>query len=318
MLQKLHALYSSALRIRAFEQAIGRASDAGEAPGLVHLCLGAEVLQVAICGALDNKIDSVHGSHRSHGLALASGVDPYKLAAEILGREGGLSNGLGGTQHLLAPEQRMASNGIVGAQVPLAAGAALSSKTLNSGGITVAFFGDGAANQGAVLETMNLAVALSLPLLFVLENNGHAYSTSSGYASGGISLAERAKAFGLNSTAISRDDIALQIEQISSAVEQVRFSKLPMFIEAFVPRMSGHYHGDNSDEDAGNGDPLAQLEVHLESHVESLSQSQRLDVTILQQQAATEMDKVVTKALQSPPPGNEVLGKWREQLGVAQ
>ena len=266
----LLSLYKEASFIRAFELHIAVASEAGHVPGLVHLCSGAELVEVAICRSLTGPRDQVTGSHRSHGLALAMGADPVAVAAEILGRKGGLSKGRGGTQHLIAPERGfLASNGIVGAQVPVAAGAALTAKLMAAGGIAATFFGDGAANQGAVLETMNLAVSLNLPLLFVMENNGLGQSTSADYASGGADLCARAAAFGMKAERMDGYKGARAIKQSAEIIDYVRMSGKPAFIEANVPRLSGHYFGEKADYLAHHeaDDPLEDLAESLDSGV---------------------------------------------------
>ncbi|PCI62889.1 MAG: ABC transporter substrate-binding protein [Kordiimonadales bacterium] len=267
-MQQLEQLYTQAAFIRAFELAIGRAADAGHVPGLAHLCCGAELAEVAICAELCGSTDQVTGSHRSHGLALAMGADPIAVAAEIFGRSGGLSDGRGGTQHLIAPEVGfLTSNGIVGAQVPLAAGAALTAKTKDSGGVGVAFFGDGAANQGAVFETMNLAVALKLPMLFILENNGVGQTTASGYATGNTDLLARAAAFGLKTYKMDGYNGVNCINVASEAVAVARMGAA-VFIEAVVPRLSGHYHGETGvSPSESERDPLQILAASLPSGV---------------------------------------------------
>jgi TPP-dependent pyruvate/acetoin dehydrogenase alpha subunit len=241
-------LYKFASFIRAFELHLAVAAEAGHVPGLLHLCCGAELAELAICAQLTGPKDQVTGSHRSHGLALAMGADPLALAAEILGREGGLSAGRGGTQHLSSPKNGfLTSNGIVGGQVPIAAGAALTAKMLGAGGVAATFFGDGAANQGAVLETMNLAVALELPMVFVMENNGLGQSTSTEYATGGADLLSRATGFGLKPFKIDGFDAADCLSSAKIAVSYVRKSGKPAFVEASVPRLSGHYYGEKAD-----------------------------------------------------------------------
>ncbi|WP_286829521.1 MULTISPECIES: thiamine pyrophosphate-dependent dehydrogenase E1 component subunit alpha [Kordiimonas] len=263
-LEDLTLMFEKAHFIRAFEGALAAASDAGEVPGLVHLSNGAEILELAVASALDLPKDQVTGSHRSHGIALSLGVDPLALACEILGREGGLSEGLGGTQHLIAPESGLlGSNGIVGGQVPLALGAALSAKTLKTGGIAVSYFGDGAANQGAVLESLNLAVVLKLPVLFVCENNGFGQSTASAYAAGGTSLLGRARAFGLAADHVDGTDPLEATKTAHRLAAWVRDTGSPAFLEASVPRLSGHYHGDTEryrTTDGRSTDPLDRLE----------------------------------------------------------
>ncbi len=247
-------LFEKACFIRAFEYEIARQCDAGEVPGLAHLSTGTEIADAALADALNPTIDRVTGSHRSHGLALAMGADPIKVAKEILGRVGGLSDGMAGTQHLIAPESGfLTSNGIVGAQVPLAAGAALTAKTMKTGGVGVAVFGDGAANQGAVLEAMNLAVALALPMVFVLYNNGVAQTTSAAFAGGSGSFIQRAASFGLNAFVADGCDIRLCCDALERATASARAFK-PAFIEVGVGRDDGHYYGEQqTSTDAENG-----------------------------------------------------------------
>ncbi len=235
--------YQSCWFIRSFEKAIAVQARAGNVPGLVHLSTGSEVADILLGQQLDPTRDHVTGSHRSHGLALACGADPVAVAKEILGREGGLSDGLAGTQHLLAPETGfLTSNGIVGAQVPLAAGGALSANTAAVGGIGVAVFGDGAANQGAVLETMNLAATLNLPMLFVMYNNGMAQTTAAVDATSG-SYCARAESFGLTAWSADSDAYTDCLKTLRDAVTYTRLGS-PAFVEVTVSRDHGHYFGD--------------------------------------------------------------------------
>ncbi|MEX0300574.1 MAG: thiamine pyrophosphate-dependent enzyme [Kordiimonas sp.] len=308
--ENYYQVYRSACQIRAFEDAIAAAADKGLVPGFAHLCTGAEVLEAALCASL-YKSDYVTGSHRSHGLAIGCGADPYATAAEIFGNADGLSGGIGGTQHLIAPDSGfLTSNGIVGAQVPLAAGAALTARTLGNNGIGIAVFGDGAANQGSVLETMNLAAALELPLLFVLENNGLGQSTSSSYASGGISLSDRARAFGLRTEALTAQDIDGILKGIPKLLSEVRTACKPIFLEAFVPRLSGHYHGekqDFSEGDRNGGDPLVVLETLLEAESIPLSPSR----TIIETEIKDEVGRAALTTQASPNTLSHWETSWR-------
>ncbi len=297
-----YQIYRTACQIRAFEDAIARAADQGQVPGLAHLCTGAEILEATICTTLlDN--DFVTGSHRSHGLAIGCGADTYTTAAEIFGKAAGLSGGFGGTQHLVAAKSGfLTSNGIVGAQVPLAAGAALTAKTLKNGGIGIGVFGDGAANQGAVLETMNLAVALDLPLLFILENNGIGQSTSAEYASGGTSLSKRAKAFGLRVETLQSSEVERTLKLIPKLINDIRSTGKPVFLEAFVPRLSGHYYGEQQDFGKDTSDPLSILEHLLEIDNSSLDgEREQLESTI-----RAEVARAVTAIAPSP----NALAQW--------
>lgn len=310
LLERLTLLVEKAHFIRAFETAIARAWDAGEVPGLVHLSNGAEIFDLALASVLKLRRDRAFGSHRSHGVALAMGTDPFALACEILGREGGLSDGLGGTQHLVNTSGGfVASNGIVGGQVPLAAGAALSAKILDTGGIGIAFFGDGAMNQGAVLETINLSVALKLPLLFVCENNGLSQSTAASYAAGGSSIVGRARAAGIAASHVDGGDLDESVAVAQRLVGWVRETGSPAFIEASVPRLGGHYHGDDEvyrGDKKKVTDPLDRAgELLLERGVpEGL-------VEDMKRRGKEEAEDVVGRAATMPDISDKALAAWQ-------
>lgn len=255
-------LYEKCWFIRSFEAAIAEAAAAGKVPGLVHLSTGSEVADVLLSHHLDWRRDKVTGSHRSHGIALACGTEPLDVAKEILGKKGGLSDGLGGTQHLIATSGEtsfLMSNGIVGAQVPIAAGAALSARSKALGGVGVAVFGDGAANQGAVLETMNLAVVLKLPMLFVMYNNGMAQSTAIELATES-DLSDRARSFGLNAWKADSTDYANCEKALRQGVACARRSE-PGFVEIMVTRDHGHYYAEG--ENFGASPAMASFEKCL-------------------------------------------------------
>ncbi len=282
--------YQRCCFIRAFESAIATQAAAGNVPGLVHLSTGSEVADVVLASHLDSRLDQVTGSHRSHGIALACGAEPLEVAKEILGKEGGLSDGLGGTQHLIAPEAGfLTSNGIVGAQVPMAAGAALSAKTRADGGIGVAVFGDGAANQGAVLETMNLAVVLKLPMLFVMYNNGMAQTTAAATATGG-SLIARSESFGLEAYTTDSADYADCIRVFGKAVQTARRGTAAC-VDVAVTRDHGHYFGDGDADDFQASTAMKSLEKYI------LNQSISLDsLTAAKNRAQEDAVAVVAQA----------------------
>ncbi|WP_262692634.1 thiamine pyrophosphate-dependent dehydrogenase E1 component subunit alpha [Kordiimonas aestuarii] len=312
-LGELKNLYEKALFIRAFEDRVAASADAGHVPGLVHLNSGAELAELAVISLLDMLKDQVTGSHRSHGLALACGVDPLALAREILGRKGGLSDGLGGTQHLMAPENGfLTSNGIVGGQVPLAAGAALSAKTLGTGGIAATFMGDGAVNQGAVQETLNLAVALNLPLLFVVINNGFGQSTAASYATAG-SLIGRARAFGLAADQVDGQDPAAMMKAADRMVGWVRKTGSPAFIEAKVIRLSGHYHGDAEPyrQRGERSDPLPRVHDMLIKMGAKADELESFAIT-----ARLKAEGVIAKAEKSKDISGQALAAWQAAGGV--
>lgn len=297
--------------IRSFEKAIAEQASAGNVPGLVHLSTGSEVADVLLGHWVDAGRDHVTGSHRSHGLALACGADPVAVAKEILGREGGLSDGLAGTQHLLAPETGfLTSNGIVGGQVPLAAGGALSAKAAALGGIGVAVFGDGATNQGAVLETMNLAVVLNLPMLFVMYNNGMAQSTAARDATGG-NFCERAKSFGLATWSAESEIYQACSETIHQAVTHSR-SRGAAFLEIAVTRDHGHYFGDEDTPNFIASPAMASFEEWLSGQGIT---NQVLETA--RRAAEKEADAAVAKAATAPPASFGTLKSWLQTVGDA-
>lgn len=297
--------------IRCFERAIAEQASAGNVPGLVHLSTGSEVADILLGHWVDAERDLVTGSHRSHGLALACGADPIAVAIEILGRQGGLSDGLAGTQHLLAPEAGfLTSNGIVGAQVPLAAGAALSAKAATIGGIGVAVFGDGAANQGAVLETMNLAVALNLPLLFVLYNNGMAQTTAATDATAG-SFCDRARSFDLAAWSADSASYDACSNAVHQAVKHTR-TEGPAFLEITVTRDHGHYYDDERD---GGFEPSQAIQKFGEWLVTKGVTEKSLDAA--RRTAKNDADAAIVEAASAPLASASSLEPWIQLTGDA-
>src|SRR5450631_855396 len=191
------ALYRQMLLIRRTEEQLVKSHQRGLIHGACHTCIGQEAAVVGVSAHLRTD-DAVFSTHRGHGHALAKGVPPEQLMAELYGREAGCSHGRGGSMHLFAPEiGLMGTSGIVGPCILQAAGAGYSFKLLKSDRVAVAFFGDGAVNNGAFHEGLNMAGIWRLPVLFVCENNGFATEVPFTYASGSPSVAGRAAAYGL-------------------------------------------------------------------------------------------------------------------------
>ena len=171
---QLAAAYRRMRTIRVFEDAVHDEFAAGNIPGFVHLYAGEEASGVGVCMHLDDR-DAIASTHRGHGHCIAKGCDVSGMMHEIFGRKDGLCGGKGGSMHIADLSKGMlGANGIVGAGAPLVCGAALTAKTLKTGGVGVCFYGDGASNQGAVLESYNLAKIWNLPMVFVAEDNGYA------------------------------------------------------------------------------------------------------------------------------------------------
>lgn len=237
-------LWRTMVTIRRFEERIAVEYPNGDIPGKVHLYLGQEAVAAGICAVLETG-DKIGSTHRGHGHAIAMGCDLEGMMLEIYGRAGGICGGKGGSMHIADLDKGMlGANGIVGANAPIAMGAALSAKVRGTDNVAVAFLGDGAMNQGAVLETLNMAAALSLPLIIVLENNGYGEATRSDQVTAGESLSARAAAFGWTTFQVDGVDV-FSVRETMVAARAVAIEKGPVLIEADVPRFSGHYEGDN-------------------------------------------------------------------------
>lgn len=235
------AVYEAMYRMREFETLVGEGVARGEIHGEMHLGIGQEIVAAALARHLRPE-DAVVSTHRPHLHALAAGVDPVALLAEIFERDG-LNHGKGGHMHLFDPRHRFMCTGIVGASAPLAAGYALKQRLEGRQGITVSVAGDGAMNQGAVAETMNLAVVRGLPMLFLVEDNGYGISVPQGKSTAG-SLADRAAALGLP----VREAVGSELGDVDDAIgwcaQKVRESRRPAMAVVRVYRFRGHYEGD--------------------------------------------------------------------------
>ena len=195
--ETLLTLYRTMLTIRLFEQRVAREFRTGEIPGFVHMYVGEEAVAAGVCANLDDD-DYVTSTHRGHGHCIAKGCDLDRMMAEIYGREDGLCKGRGGSMHIADFSRGMlGANAIVGGGIALATGAGLASSVRGSRQVAVAFFGDGAANQGVLHESLNLAAIWKLPVIYVCENNGFAESTPASYATSVVDVASRAAGYGI-------------------------------------------------------------------------------------------------------------------------
>ncbi len=240
----LRKAYQVMKTIRVFEERLHVEFATGEIPGFVHLYAGEEAIAAAVCLQLDNH-DRITSTHRGHGHCLAKGCDVYGMMGEIYGRKNGLCAGKGGSMHIADLSQGMlGANGIVGGGPPLACGAALAAKKLGTGGVAVSFVGDGGANQGTFLESLNLASIWGLPCVFVIENNGYAEATSCKYAGACNDFADRAHGFHMPGVTVDGHDFFAVYEVASEAIERARKGGGPSLVECKVNRYFGHYEGD--------------------------------------------------------------------------
>ena len=264
--------YRRMRRLRRFEMRAAELVGDGEIKGPVHEYIGEEAVAVGVCAAL-RADDVITSTHRGHGHILAKGGAPDRMFAELLGRESGYNRGRGGSMHIADFELGIyGANGIVGAGAPMACGAAYTFKLRGEDRVAVPFFGDGAMNQGVLLESFNLAAILDLPVIFACENNGFAITSSIDEMLGG-DLVKRAEGFGLPARSVDGMDVRAVHAATAEAVEQARAGEGPTFLELRTARYSVHNiatgarrHDNRSDEflaEARERDPLERLAGEL-------------------------------------------------------
>jgi acetoin:2,6-dichlorophenolindophenol oxidoreductase subunit alpha len=246
-------MHHQMVRIRLFEETIQKiymegktpAFDiaAGPVPGEMHLAAGQEPVAAGVCIHLRTS-DAVTATHRPHHIALAHGMDMKKLAAEIFGKDTGLGHGKGGHMHLFDPATHFGCSGIIGEGIPTAVGHALAFKKLGRDDIAVAFFGEGAANQGAFHESLNLAALWHLGVVFVCEDNTWAISVPKATATAIANNSDRAAAYGIPGVLIKDNDTDAICEAAREAVARARAGRGPTLIEVKTDRLFGHFEGD--------------------------------------------------------------------------
>ncbi len=235
--------YRSMRTIRDFEERVAEEFSSGGIPGFVHLYAGEEASAVGICAHLDDR-DVIASTHRGHGHCIAKGVDVKGMMMEIYGRREGVCGGKGGSMHIADLSKGMlGANGIVGGGPPLICGAAVTAKYKKTGGVAVAFVGDGGSNQGTTLESYNLANVWKLPVIFVVEDNGYAEATSSKWSVSGTQL-DRAKGFGMPGIAVDGHDFFAVHEAAGEAIARARAGEGPSLMHVTLNRFFGHFEGD--------------------------------------------------------------------------
>jgi acetoin:2,6-dichlorophenolindophenol oxidoreductase subunit alpha len=230
--------------IREFEERLHVDFARGDIPGFVHLYAGEEAAGTGIMMHLRRE-DRIASTHRGHGHCIAKGVDPRDMMKEIYGKVGGSCGGKGGSMHIAELDTgMMGANGILGAGAPLACGAALAAKARGNGDVAVSFVGDGASNQGTFLESLNLAAVWDLPVIFVVENNGYAESTSRDYAVAVDSYVDRASGFGIPGVSVDGTDFFAVHEAAGAVIDRARHGGGPSLLECEMIRFYGHFEGD--------------------------------------------------------------------------
>jgi TPP-dependent pyruvate/acetoin dehydrogenase alpha subunit len=242
--EQLLALYERMLLIRRMEERLRSDAAAGNLPGAVHLYIGQEAIATGVCAQLREN-DWITSTHRGHGHFLGKGGDPKAMMAEIWGKRTGICKGMGGSMHVADFSKGiLGANGIVGAGFAIATGAAFAAKVTHDERIAVAFFGDGASNQGVFMECLNVSSLWKLPLIFVCEHNQFSEFTPSAHVTSG-EIADRARAFKMPTTVIDGNDVVAVSQAAAEAVARARRGEGPSFIEARTYRIQGHLEAED-------------------------------------------------------------------------
>ena len=309
--EKLSWMYETMYRIRRFEERLLEETQKGNAMGVAHTSDGEEAGPTGICAHLTDN-DWIASTHRGHGHCIAKGLETNRMMAEIFGKIDGLCKGKGGSMHIADFSKGMlGANAIVGAGIPLAVGAAFSAKYKETGGVAVAFFGDGASNEGVFHESLNLAAVFKLPVIFACENNQYAQSTPVEYAVPITDIADRATSYGMPGVVVDGMDVTAVYEAAGEAIARARAGEGPTLLEMKTYRFHGHYHADvprtyrleEEEIEWKARDPIPAFEKKLmEQGVMDASELESIRNTI-----EAEIEAAVEFALNSPLPPIEEL-----------
>jgi acetoin:2,6-dichlorophenolindophenol oxidoreductase subunit alpha len=310
-------MYSTMVKIRRFEERIRElyfadklpAFDiaAGLIPGEMHLAAGQEPVAVGMRPHLQPG-DAITATHRPHHVAIAQGVDLNRMAAEIFGRETGLGRGKGGHMHLFSVEPNFGCSGIIGEGMPVAVGAAMAFKHRKTANVALSFFGEGAANQGAFHESINLAALWTLPVVFICEDNAYAISVPKSASTAVADNSDRASAYGIPGVLVSENDPVAVYEVMGEAIARARRGDGPSLIEVKTDRLWGHFEGDadayRSDAfktEMNDRDPLLVFGRRL-SDQGVLNEADMADI---QGRMHAEVEEAISFAMNSPYPAPE-------------
>jgi TPP-dependent pyruvate/acetoin dehydrogenase alpha subunit len=231
-------------RIRLFEERVGRLKRADEVHGLIHLSVGQEGVAAGVCTQLRDD-DAVYSGHRAHGHAIAKGAPLERVLAELMGRDGGLCRGIGGSMHLVDVEHGfMGATGVVGGNVPMALGSALAARLSGGDRVAVVFFGDGAVQAGHFTESVNLATLWELPVVLVCENNGFAEFTPRSAHTRVERVSDVVAPYGLTRETVDGNDVLAVHDVFSRFLAAARGGRGPLLLECLTYRLRGHYEGD--------------------------------------------------------------------------
>ena len=284
----LREMYTKMLLIRRFEEKAGQLYGMGQIGGFCHLYIGQEAVVVGIQSA-QIEGDSIVTSYRDHGHMIACDMDPKGVMAELTGRKDGYSKGKGGSMHMFSREKGFfGGHGIVAAQVPIGTGLAFSHKYNETNNVCVTYFGDGAANQGQVYESYNIASLWKLPVIFVIENNKYGMGTAVNRSSAGENLSDRGKAYGIKSEIVDGMDVIAVRDSAIRSMEYCRSGKGPYILEMKTYRYRGHSMSDPAkyrtrdevDKIRKNSDPIENIKELLAKNGVNEDEIKNIDTEI--------------------------------------
>jgi acetoin:2,6-dichlorophenolindophenol oxidoreductase subunit alpha len=307
------ALLTTMWRIRCFEERVAQLYRTLQVHGLIHLSIGSEGVAAGVCGHLRDD-DAVYSGHRAHGHALAKGAPMNETMAELMGRSAGLCRGLGGSMHLVdTAHGLMGATGVVGGNLPMAAGDALKAKLDGSDRITVVFFGDGAVQAGHFHETVNLAALWELPLVFVCENNGMAEFTPRSAHTKVASVCDVVAPYGFERRIVEGSDVAALWSAAGEFVDMARGGRGPLLLECSTHRFRGHYEGDQQayrealeESEEAKLDPI----VGLERLTVKRRWLRRADARAIESDARAEVEAAVAFGRDSPPLAEAAMAEY--------
>ena len=288
-------------RIRLFEERVGRLKRADEVHGLIHLSVGQEGVAAGVCTQLRDD-DAVYSGHRAHGHAIAKGAPLERVLAELMGRDGGLCRGLGGSMHLVDVEHGfMGATGVVGGNVPMALGSALAARLSGGDRVAVVFFGDGAVQAGHFIESVNLATLWELPVVLVCENNGFAEFTPRSAHTRVERVSDVVAPYGLTRETVDGNDVLAVHDVFSRFLAAARGGRGPLLLECLTYRLRGHYEGDP----AKYREAIAAADWQEKDPILRLQRRDLIDAeeaAAVEREAAEAVDEAVRFARASPDP----------------
>ena len=299
-------------RIRHFEERVGRLKRADEVHGLIHLSVGQEGVAAGVCRQLRDD-DAVYSGHRAHGHAIAKGAPMDRVMAELMGRDGGLCRGLGGSMHLVDVEHGlMGATGVVGGNIPIALGSALAAQLRGDDAVAVVFFGDGAVQAGHFNETINLATLWGSPLILVCENNGFAEFTPRSAHTVVERVSDVVAPYGLTRETVDGNDVLAVLGRVRPLPEAARRGEGPLLLECLTHRLRGHYEGDPAkyreaiaQDEWQKVDPILRLQRHgIDAGWFDAGEARAIEAA-----AVAEVEAAVAFARESPWPGEALIAE---------